>query len=83
MIMTERFWSKEHFPIVYEHNRIKAVMVDIESFEKIELIMDNLIHRDSEPEDNLMAASGLLRKLVSEAETSLPTRNWRAELDEL
>jgi len=77
------FWSKDCFPVVYEHNKPKAVMVDMESFEKIRLILDNLMNRDSETEDSMLAVSGLLKKLVKEAENTLPSGNWETELDEL
>ncbi len=58
-------------------------MVDVESFEKIELILDNLMNRDGETEDNLLAASGLLEKLVTEAGKASLSNDWRTELDEL
>ncbi len=57
--------------------------MDVESFEKIELILDNLMNRDGETEDNLLAASGLLEKLVAEARKASLSDDWRAELDEL
>ncbi len=58
-------------------------MVDVESFEKIELILDNLMNRDGETEDDFLAASGLLEKLVTEARKASLSDDWRAELDEL
>ncbi|MCP4352453.1 MAG: hypothetical protein GY795_43895 [Desulfobacterales bacterium] len=59
------------------------MMVDVESFEKIELISDNFMNRDAETEDNLLAAPGLLEKLVTEAGKASLSDDWRAELDEL
>ncbi len=82
-MFAEKFWSKDRFPVVYENDQAKAVMVDVESFDKIELILDNLMNRDTEKEDNLLAASELLNKLVSEAKKESPTDNWRTAIDEL
>ncbi|MEZ4528841.1 MAG: hypothetical protein R2941_23260 [Desulfobacterales bacterium] len=77
------FWSEDCFPVVYEHSKPKAVMVDMESFQKIRLILDNLMNRDPETEDSILAASGLLEKLVRETENTLPCGHWERELDEL
>ncbi|QTA80918.1 Uncharacterized protein dnl_32350 [Desulfonema limicola] len=82
-MISERFWSKEHFPVVYENNTAKAVMVDIISFEKIEIILDNLMNRESETEDSILAASGMLKNLITQARNSRPSENWKAELNEL
>ena len=82
-MLAQKFWSKERFPIVYEHDHEKAVIVDIGSFDKIEMILDNLLNRESEEEDNLLVASGLLKQLLAEAQTTEPAQNWRTELDEL
>jgi len=82
-MLAQKFWSKDRFPIVYEHDHAKAVIVDIGSFEKIEMILNNLISRESEDEDKLLAASGLLKELLNEAQTTLPSQNWRTELDQL
>ena len=78
-----KIWSKDRFPIVYEHDQAKAVLVDIGSFEKIEMILDNLVNRESEDEDTLLAASGLLQGLLKEAQTTSPSQNWSTEFDEL
>jgi len=82
-MLTEKFWSKDRFPVVYENNKPKAVIIDIKTFEKIDLILDNLINRDTESEDTLLTASGLLEKLIKEVRMSSPSEDWRAELDEL
>ncbi|GAK60825.1 hypothetical protein U27_00723 [Candidatus Vecturithrix granuli] len=83
MMLVQKFWSKERFPVVYEHNHAKAVIVDISSFEKIEMILDNLLNRDVEEEDRLLAASGLLEQLLNEARNTAPTQQWRTELNAL
>lgn len=82
-MMIEKFWSADHFPLVYENDKAKAVIVDIESFEKVEMILDNLMNRGAESEDNLLVASGLLKKLVGESKKISPSDNWRNELDGL
>ncbi len=82
-MLAQNFWSKDRFPMVYEKDREKAVIVDIDSFEKIELILDNLMHRDGEEEDRLLVASGLLEKLLDEARTAAPAQRWRSELGAL
>lgn len=81
-MIAEKFWSKGRFPVVYENNEAKAVMVDMESFEKVEIILDNLMNRETESEDSLLRSSGLLRKLVNEARNASPSRGWRTGLDE-
>lgn len=80
---TAQFWKQERFPMIYEAGEAKAVLVDIASFAQIELILDNLFHRDGEPEDALLAQSVALRQLVSRAQQETPSANWRQELDEL
>ena len=78
-MIPEKFWSKNRFPIVYQDNEPKAVMVDMA--DKIELILDNLTLREAEPEDAFLAASGLLEKLVEEAKASPVSQDWVKELD--
>ena len=82
-MIAQKFWSKDRFPMVYEQDREKAVIVDIGSFEKIEMILDNLLNRDVEEEDRLLAASGLLEQLLDEARATTPAQRWRSELDAL
>jgi hypothetical protein len=43
-------------------------------FDQMELIIDNLLNRDEEPEDAILAASAVLRRLVAQArqESSSP-----------
>lgn len=80
---TTQFWKQERFPIVYEAGEAKAVLVDMTSFAQIELILDNLFHRESEPEDALLVQSEALRQLVVRAQQETPSANWQRELDEL
>jgi hypothetical protein len=82
-MFAQKFWSKTRFPVVYEEDREKAVIVDIGSFEKIEMILDNLLNRDVEEEDQILATSGILEKILDEAHTTTPTQSWRSELDAL
>ncbi len=77
------FWTLDRFPVVYEGGEPKAVLVDIGSFAQIELILDNLLNREGEPEDDLLVASGALRQLVAEVQTQPPSVDWERELDEL
>ena len=78
-----QLWKRERFPVVYEAGEAKAVLVDVASFAQIELILDNLFHREPEPEDALLAHSGALQQLVARAQQESPSANWRQELDEL
>ncbi len=71
-MITEKFWTESRFPIVYENDQAKAVMVDFDSFKKIGMILDNLINREGEPEDDYLIASGMLKQLLKEVELSSP-----------
>lgn len=79
----EKFWARERFPVVYEKDEAKAIIVDMESFEKIEMILDNLINRDLEPEDGILAASALFQEMVNKAKKIKPVGDWRKELNEI
>ena len=82
--MAERgFWTVEHFPVVYEGGEAKAVLVDMASYAQIELILDNLLNRESEPEDAILAASSSLRQLLDRGLAEAPTADWEDELNEL
>ncbi len=78
-----QLWKRERFPVVYEAGEAKAVLVDIASFAQIELILDNLFHRETEPEDALLTDSEALPQLLARAQQEPPSTNWRQELDEL
>ena len=77
------FWIRDRFPILYEGGKAKAVLVDIASFAQMELIVDNLLNREEEPEDAILAASALLERLVAQARQESPSPDWEQELDEL
>jgi hypothetical protein len=82
--MTETtFWIRDHFPVLYEGDEAKAVLVDITSFAQMELIMDNLLNREEEPEDAILAASAVLQRLVAQARQEPASPDWEQELDEL
>ena len=50
---------------------------------KMELIMDNLLNREEEPEDAILAASTVLHRLVAQARQEPPSPDWERDLDEL
>lgn len=83
MVAEPGFWKLERFPVVYEQGKPKAVIVDVESFAQVELILDNLLNRESEPEDAVIAASLVLRQQLSKAREQTPSADWERELDEL
>ena len=74
-------WSAEQFPIVYEGGEAKAVIVDFDSFKKIEMILDNLLHRGAEPEDELIVAAAA--SLLAAARDDEPEVDWREKLDRI
>jgi hypothetical protein len=76
-------WIRDRFPILYEDGEAKAVLVDITSFDQMELIIDNLLNREEEPEDAILAASAVLQRLVTQARQEPPSSDWERELDEL
>jgi hypothetical protein len=77
------FWVRDCFPILYEDDEAKAVLVDITSFAQMELIIDNLLNREEEPEDAILAASAVLQRLVGQARQEPASLDWERELDEL
>ena len=77
------FWMRDRFPIVYEQGEPKAVLVDITSFAQFELMVDNLLNREEEPEDAILAASAALKLLVSQAQQESPSTDWERELNEV
>jgi len=50
---------------------------------KMELVMDNLLNREEEPEDAILAASAVLQRLVAQARQEPPSPDWERHLDEL
>lgn len=77
------FWTRDQFPVVFEGNQATAVLVDIASFAQMELIVDNLLNREEELEDAILAASTVLKRLVAQARQEPSSANWERELDEL
>ncbi len=45
--------------------------------------MGNLLNREGEPEDAILAASAVLQRLVTQARQESPSPDWERELDEL
>jgi len=83
MMPKTNFWTMDQFPIVYEGGEAKAVLVDIASFAQIELIIDNLLNREKEPEDAILATSSVLRQLIARARRESPSADWERDFDEL
>ena len=62
---------------------MKAFLVDATSFAQIELILENLLNREEEPEDTILAASAVLQQLVDQARQEPSSPDWERELNEL
>jgi hypothetical protein len=75
------FWIQDRFPVLYEGGEARAVLADIASFAQIELIIDNLLNREEEPEDAMLAASPVLQRLVAQSRQEPPLLDWEQELD--
>lgn len=83
MQLTKSF-SQNQYPIIYENGKETAVVVDIQSFRQIEFILDNLLNREQEPEDEIVAAaSALWQRMIQEAKTEDDAPDWIAELNGL
>jgi len=79
-----RAWSLEQFPMIYEGGQPQAVLIDLETFKRLEFLLDNLLNREPESEDDLLAESAELKQLVEQVKAAaVPTLNWKQELDEL
>lgn len=83
MVAEPNFWKLDRFPVIYEQGKPKAVIVDVDSFAQVELILDNLLNREEEPEDALIAASLTLRRSLARAREQSAPADWEQELDEL
>jgi len=60
------------------------VLVDIEIFEQLKMILENLLNRKPEPEDKILAESDVLKKIITKYEKSgIVISDRRKELDEL
>ena len=83
MQLTKTF-SQNQYPIIYENGKETAVVVDIKSFRQIEFILDNLLNREQEPEDEIVAeANTLWQRMIREAKTEDSASDWIAELHDL
>ena len=77
-------WNAKRFPMIYDGGKPTAVIVDLQSFEQIEIVLDNLANREAEPEDELIAQSETLRRLTQKVVTTAkPLADWEKALNEL
>jgi hypothetical protein len=77
-------WQADQFPILYEHGQPKAVVVDLQTFKRLELILDNLLNREPGPEDALVAESAELKQLIAQVQAvATPMPDWKQVIDEL
>lgn len=77
-------WRVDQFPVLYEHGQPKAVVVDLETFERLDLILDNLLNREPEPEDDLIAGAAELKQLVAQVRAvATSTPDWKQVINEL
>lgn len=82
-MVTSAFWVRENFPVVYEAGKATAVVVDVNSFSQMEIVLDNLLNREREPEDAILVASNLLKVLLEKAQAEPTVEEWERELDDL
>ena len=53
-------------------------MVDLETFKRLELILDNLLNHEPEPEDTLIAESTELKQLIAQVRAvATPMPDWK------
>jgi len=88
--MCNHYWfegkEKEYKPKpVLDRTRHQGTSLDLNVLTpgELELYRYNMQHRKAEPEDTLLVASGILRKLLAQAEQEPPTEDWERELAEL
>jgi hypothetical protein len=71
-------WQVDRFPILCEQGQPKAVVVDMETFKRLELVLDNLLNREPEPEDDIIAEAAELKQLVAQVQTvAEPMPDWK------
>jgi len=70
------------FPVIMENGKSKAFVVDAKVFQRLQVILDNLLRREPETEDALIATSKAFQKLLAqvEVEKDKPSSSWREEL---
>ena len=82
--MQQKILSRNQYPIIYENGEETAVVVDIKTFRQIEFILDNLLNREQEPEDEIVAeASALWQRMMQEAKIEESASDWVEELHDL
>ncbi len=81
---TTAIWNSKQFPMIYDSGKPTAVIVDLSSFEQIEIVMENLFNRGPEPEDEIIVPSEFLRKIAEKVlATAQPLDDWEKAPDEL
>ena len=77
-------WRIDQFPVLYEHGQPTAVVVDLETFKRLEFILDNLLNREPEPEDVLIAEAVELKQLIAQVQAAaVPMPDWKQVISEL
>ena len=77
-------WNLDQFPVVYEGDQPKAVLVDMDTFRQLEFVLDNLMNREPESEDAILSESSELRQFAKWVKiTAHASPHWEQELDEL
>ncbi|MEW6104454.1 MAG: hypothetical protein AB1630_11690 [bacterium] len=76
---------EREFPLILEKGLPKAFVVDVKVFKCLKTLVDNLLEKEQEPEDVLLATSKAFQRLLNsvEKEDSKPSSNWRKELYEI
>lgn len=78
------FLSQNQYPTLHENGEVTAVVIDINSFRQIKIVLDNLLNRKQEPEDEVVAAaSALWQRMIQDAKLENSNSDWVAELDDL
>ena len=77
--LADALWKE--FPVITEYGKPKAFIVDINVFRQIQIILDNLQHKESESEDIVIATSKAFQKLLNqvEREDNSLSSDWRRE----
>lgn len=77
-------WSAKRFPLIYDGDKPTGVIIDLRSFAQIELVMENLLNREAEPEDDLLTQSANLQHIAHQVlATAEPLIDWEKSLNEL
>ncbi len=76
----DTYWSLERFPVLYQGDEAQGVLVDLKTFSQIELILDNLLNRQPDDEEALLAASEQLQQILAQAHREAPSADWEADL---